>query len=129
MQKIGLTKGSAPIKAIIAFAILAAVIYAAIVLVPIYADHYSLEDKIKEDIQFAPQRIGKQKEKMEKNFTNKIKGYLDQIGAVYEVENIVVRADTSRKQITARVTYQRPHSIPFFPKQFSIDVDAKYGLD
>ena len=130
MKQVGFTKGSAPIKAIIAVAVLVAVIYTAIVLIPIYADHYSLEDKIKEDIKFAPQRIkGKTEEEMQKTFTNMIKGYLEEIDAVVDVKNIVVKVDAGRKQITVQGWYQRPHRVPFFPKQFNLDIDEKYGLE
>lgn len=130
MKQVRFTKGSAPIKAIIAVAILVAIIYAAIVLIPIYADHYSVEDKIKEDIKFAPQRIkGKTETEMQKTFTNMIKGYLEEIDAVVDVKNIVVKVDSGKKQITVKGFYQRPHNIPFFPKQFELDVNERYGLE
>lgn len=130
MKQVGLTKGSAPIKAIIAVAILAAVIYAAIVLIPIYADHYSLEDTLKEDIKFAKQNIkGKNETEMQKTFTNMIKGYLEDIEAEFDIKNIVVKVDTGKKEITVKGSYRRPHNVPFFPKEFKLDISERYGMD
>jgi len=117
-------QGAAPIKAIIAFVILAAVIYTAVVMVPIYAKRYSLEDKIKEDILFAGQRF----RDIPKDLTAKIYEYLDEMGAVYEKKNVKVKHNNSTKNVSVEVWYSMPHKLPFFPKDFYIQLEGKYGL-
>jgi len=119
-------RGSAGIKAVIAIAILAAIIYGAIKIIPIYVDHYDVEDKIKEDILYAGQRFGGE---IQKGLTKRIYQYLDGIGAEYNKEKEVrVSVNKGTKLIKVEVWYRRSHNIPFFPKQFEIQVGGKFGL-
>lgn len=118
-------RGSAPIKAIIAFAVLFAVIYVAIVMIPIYIARYDLEDKVKEDILFANQRFGQD---IPKGLTEKVYGYLNDMEAYYEKKNVSVKHNKSTKKVTVEIWYEKPHKLPFFPKQFYVQVEGKYGL-
>mgnify|MGYP003566092164 CR=1 FL=1 len=119
-------RGSAGIKAIIAIAILVAIVYVAIKMIPIYADHYDVEDKIKEDILYAGQRFGSD---IQKELTKTIYQYLDDIDAEYNKEKEVrVKVNKGTKLITVNVWYRRDHKIPFFRKQFELKIEGKFGL-
>lgn len=118
-------RGAGGLKAIIAVAILGVAIYVGVVMIPIYAAHYGLEDDIKEDILFASQRFRKD---IEGEFTKTIYSYLDGMGAGYEKKNVRVKHDSGRKSVSVEVWYTRQHRIPFFPTQFSVQLEGKYGL-
>lgn len=118
-------RGAAGIKAIIAVIILAVAIYVGVVMIPIYAAHYDLEDKLKEDILFASQRF---RENIAKELTVQVYSYLDNMGVVYEKKNVRVNTNSSTKFISVELWYNREHKIPGFPKQFHLKVEGKYGL-
>ena len=118
-------RGAGRLKAIIAVAILGVAIYVGVSMIPIYADHYGLEDDIKEDILFASQRFRKD---IEKEFSETIYSYLDEMGAEYDKKNVRVKHDPGRSSISVEVWYTRQHKIPFFPTQFSLQMEGRYGL-
>lgn len=120
-------RGAAGLKAIIAVAILGAAIYAGVIMVPIYAAHYGLEDKIKEDILFASQRFRRAKT-IEEGIKKAIDGYLNEMEAEYEKKNVRVKHDSGKRSISVELWYTRQHKIPFFPHQFSLQLEGKYGL-
>ena len=118
-------RGAGSLKAILAVAILAVAIYVGVVMIPIYAAHYSLEDDIKEDILFASQRFRKD---IEEEFTKTIYSYLDAMKVEYDKKNVRVKHDPGRSSISVDIWYTREHKIPFFPHQFSVHLEGKYGL-
>lgn len=118
-------RGAAGIKAIVALIILGIAIYVGITMIPIYSDHYSVQDKIKEDILFAGQRFGKE---IEKGMKDQIFGYLNDIDAIYEKKNVSVSVNASTKLIKVQLWYEREHKIPGFPTRFEITEEGKYGL-
>ena len=118
-------RGAGRLKAIIAVAILAAAIYVGLIMIPIYAAHYGLEDDIKEDILFASQRF---RGDIEEEFTKTIYSYLDEMGAEYDKKNVRDKHNSGRSSISVEVWYTRQHNIPFFPHQFSVKMEGRYGL-
>ena len=102
-------RGAAGLKAIIAVAILGAAIYVGVTMIPIYADHYGLEDKIKEDILFASQRF-RREENIEEGIKKAIYGYLDYMGVDYEKKDVVVKHDSGGRAISVQLWYIRQHA-------------------
>ena len=118
-------RGAAGIKAIVAVIVLGIAIYVAITMVPIYVNHFKLEDNIKEDILFAGQRFSGD---MQKQFTERVISYLDAMGVDYEKKNVHVTIKKDAKLIRVELWYDRRHKIPGFPTQFSLYVEEKFGL-
>lgn len=118
-------RGAAGIKAIIAVIILGIAIYVAITMVPIYVNHFQLEDNIKEDILFAGQRF---RGDLEKEFTAKVLSYLDTLGVDYDKKNVRITIKSEARLIRVELWYERQHKIPWFPTQFQLYVEEKFGL-
>ncbi len=118
-------RGAAGIKAIVAVIVLGVVVYVAITMVPIYVNHFKLEDKIKEDILFAGQRFSGD---LEKQFTARVIRYLDEMGVDYDPKNVRVKMKKEARLIRVELGYERRHKIPGFPTQFQLYVEEKFGL-
>ncbi len=115
-------RGAAGIKAVIAFAIVGAAIFAAVQLVPIYWDHWDFEDSVNTEVQFAfvKYKGSDIQGLLESEFTR----LLTKMGAEYEKKNIKVKVD--KKKIHVEIWYSRSHSLPFYPpnpKQFYINIE------
>ena len=116
-------RGSAGTSATIAIVLFAACVYVLFQLVPIFWDHWSLEDEIKTKIQFAFVNYPRDREKTLKA---EIKKDLDDIGANYTEKDLKVDVDEKRKKIKVEVWYTRSHKVPFYPpnpKQFYIKLE------
>lgn len=119
-------RGSAGIKAVIAFLILGAFAYAGTQLVPLYWDHWNIQDEIETKVKFA--FVNYDKEKVQQALTNEIDKLLNDVGAQYEKKNVRVKVNQSTKEITVEVWYSRTHNMPVYPpnpKQFYIKYEHK----
>jgi len=105
-------RGSAGIKAVIAFIILGAIIYVGLQLVPVLWDHWNLEDDIMTKMKFA---FINYRGDVKKQLTNDIYGLLDDIGAQYKKENVRITVDEQNKKILVKVWYSREHKVPYYP--------------
>ena len=106
-------RGSARIKAVIAFVILGAFVYAGIQLVPLYWDHWNVQDEIETKVKFA--YVNYNMDKVQEALTTEIYRLLNDIGAQYEKKDVRVKADASTKRITVEVWYSRTHNMPVYP--------------
>lgn len=116
-------RGAAGPKIIVAVAIIAAVVYAGIQLVPIYWDHWNLEDEIKTQVRFLFVNVNRKREEYLEGFTE---GKLKEIGAEYDKEKGVrIKLDNSKKKVKIEVWYSRRHKLPLYknPIQFYIKVE------
>lgn len=116
-------RGSAGTKAAVAFAILGAVVYAAITLIPMYADHWKFEDDLKNNILFANEKYRGVEGGVEKGLTNDIESMLKSMGATYDKKQVRVKLE--QQKINVEVWYGRPHKLPFLqnPKQFYLKLE------
>lgn len=124
-MKLSLTneRGGAGPKAIIAIAVLIAVIYSCIQLIPIYWRHWSFEDALKEQVRFLFVNVNSDYETYLHNF---IITELDLMRADYDKEkNIHVKVDMKLKRVDVKVWYSRTVKLPFFPnpKQFYVEAE------
>lgn len=117
-------RGAAGPKAIVAFLILAAVIYGGLQIGRLYYDHWNLEDDIKGEVNFAFVNIRDNiQEKLVASFTNK----LTAIHADFKKEQIKVQVDEGKKKIVVEIWYSRKHKLPLYPnpQQFYIKYENK----
>lgn len=118
-------RGGTGLSAIIAIAILGALVYVFVQVVPILWAHWNFEDAIKTKVQFAFLNYkGNVKEKLTKD----IKDTLNAMGANYKDKDLKVKVDDKSKKIVVEVWYSRSHklpSLPFFknPKPFYVRVE------
>jgi len=113
-------RGAAGPKAIIAILILAAVIFAGVQLVPLFLDHWNLEDDLKTQVQFLFVNV---REKRKEHLTKWVAGELKEMGAKYDAKSgIKVEVDNGKKKVKVEVWYTRSHKLPIYPnpKQFYI---------
>ena len=124
MSHITNERGAAGPKVIIAVAIIAAVIYAGIQLIPIYWDHWNFEDELKTQVRFLFVNVTqKRKEHLEGFAERKLK----EMGAQYdEKKGIKVDVENSKKKATVDIWYSRRHKLPLYtnPIQFYIHVES-----
>lgn len=108
------------IKAVIAVAILGIFIYVAVQLVPMYNDHWNLEDDMKTLVQYPPQ--GGKSEEKSKRIQAEVFKLLDNINADYQKKDVKVNVE--KKNISIEIWYSRTHTLPLFPnpKQFHLTV-------
>jgi hypothetical protein len=117
-------RGALPLGAIIGVAIVGAIIFVAIQLIPIYWNQWDFQSKAEESVTFVFIRYPRdQQEKLR----NEIVGVLDEIGAVYEEDDIVVKVDGKKKRASVEVSYSRPHKVPFIenPLRFYVNVSTE----
>jgi hypothetical protein len=110
-------RGAAPLKAIIAIAVLGVLIYWGIQIVPIYYDHYNLEDDIKQAVLIESSRLST--EESPKKIKDMVINGLKQIKAQFRETDVKVEIVGGNK-IVVDVNYWRQHNVPGFPKQFHI---------
>lgn len=117
-------RGAAGPKVIIAVAIIAAVVYAGIQLVPIYWDHWNFEDEVKTQVRFLFVNVNQKRKEYLEGFAER---KLKEIGAEYDKEKGVrVKVDDSKKKATVEIWYSRRHKLPLYtnPIQFYIKVES-----
>jgi len=113
-------RGAASLKLIIALVILAAVIYVGIKIIPIYYDHYKLEDTIKQTVSLESIKIT---EETPKKLKQMISSSLKEMNAQFQEEKNI-KVEVRSNKIIVDVDYLRPHNIPGFPKQFHIHYES-----
>lgn len=111
------------IRSIVAFIILGIVIYIGVQVVPIYMDHWNLEDEIKEKLQYA---FVSGSGDVEKRLKKEISTLLKDMGAIYEQKDVQVKREGSRK-LSVDIWYARSHKLPVLqnPKQFHLHLENK----
>lgn len=115
-------QGALPIGAIIAIAIVAAIIFVGIQLVPIYWDHWNFKDNANTSVQYVFVRYPREQVK---KLQGEIEGGLKAIGADYEEKNVIVNVDERKKTASVEVWYTRSHKVPFIqnPLQFYVTAE------
>ncbi|PIE33459.1 hypothetical protein CSA56_11675 [candidate division KSB3 bacterium] len=116
-------RGGAGVSAVLAIALLAACVFVLFQLVPIYWDHWSLEDEIKTKIQFAFVNYPRE---VKRHLTEEIKKELNEIEANYKEKDLKINVDERAKKIKIELWYTRSHNVPFYPpnpKQFYIKLE------
>lgn len=110
-------------KAIITLAILGALVYAAIHLLPMHWDHYNLRESAKEKVKFA---FVHHPIYTQETLENQIFDLLNAIDAQYEEGDVNVEVDKLNKEIYVDIWYSRPHELPLYqnPKEFHIELEG-----
>lgn len=117
-------RGAAGPKLIIALIIVAAVIYAAIQLIPIYWDHWNFEDDMKTQVRFLFVNVNQKRKEYLTDYAVK---RLKEFGAKYdEKKGVMVEVDDPKKKAKVEIWYSRPHKLPLYPNpiQFYIKVES-----
>lgn len=121
-------RGGTRLSAIIAIAILGALVYVCVQVIPILWANWNFEDAIKNKVQFAFINY----KDVKKELPQDIKKTLDKMGATYKDKDVKVEVEVdqegNKKKIIVEVWYSRTHklpSLPFFqnPKPFYIRVE------
>jgi hypothetical protein len=117
-------RGALPLGAIIGLAIVGAIIFVAIQLVPIYWNHWDFESKAEESVTFVFIRYPRNHKE---SLQGEIVTVLDQIGAVYEEKDIIVEVNEKKKQASVEISYSRPHKVPFIenPLRFYVNISTE----
>ena len=115
--------GSTPVIVVIVI-VLAIIVFAATQIFPLYWDHWNFEESVSTAIKL---ELVPPYEEIEQQATQKIISLLDTMGAVYDENNILVKADPNVKKIQVEVWYSLPHHLPLYPnpKPFYIKVEQK----
>ena len=114
--------GSSRLKTVVTLAILGALVYGAFQLVPIHWDHYSFREAVKEKVEFA---FVHHPLYTQESLENEIFALLDDLGAEYEEEDVIVEVYQMNKEIYVSVRYWRSHDLPLYqnPKEFRVEVE------
>ncbi|MDY6836562.1 MAG: hypothetical protein SWH78_01190 [Thermodesulfobacteriota bacterium] len=103
--------GTAWIKAILTLTIIGAFVYAGFQLVPIYWDHYNLQESIRGKLEFA---FVNHPRDTQRNIEAEIITLLNSTDADYTREDVRVKVDRSEKIIHVDIWYTRSHKLPFY---------------
>jgi hypothetical protein len=113
-------RGAAGPKAIVATLVLIALVYVGLQIIPMYYDHWTLQDKIKEDVDFAYVNLTGGEGTIQSKLNKLITSRLTAINAEFKKEQVKVTIPDGTKKITVEIWYTRTHKLPFYqnPKQF-----------
>lgn len=117
-------RGDGMITIIVILAIVGAMIFVGIQLIPIFWDHANLRDDILTVLRFAfvnyPQNT---KERV----TEDVKKLLTKSKAEYKDKDLKIEMKQEEKYLKVQIWYSRTHKVPFFqnPKQFYLEVDNR----
>lgn len=113
-------RGGAGPKAIFATLVLIGLVYVGLQIIPMYYDHWTLQDKVKEDVDFAFVNLASSPGTMQEKLSKLITGRLTAIGAEFKKEQVKVTIPDGTQKITVEIWYTRTHKLPFLqnPKQF-----------
>jgi len=116
-------RGGAGVSAVIAIAILGACVFVGWELVPIFWEHWNLEDDVKTKMQFA---FVNYRGDVKESLTKDIKDALNEMGAQFKEKDLKIKVDERSKKIRIEIWYSRTHKVPFYPpnpKQFYVKVE------
>ncbi len=115
-------RGALPFGIIIGVAIVGALIFVGIQLIPLYWDHLNFKNDAEASVKLVFVRHNREHEK---ELLREITKGLDEIGAIYEKKNVRVKVDEKKKFASMEVWYALPHKVPFLqnPMQFHIQFE------
>ena len=116
-------RGALPIGIIIGVAIVGALVFVGIQLIPLYWGYLTFKDDAESSAKLVFVRYQRDHEK---SLRGEITGGLKKIGAVYEEKNLIVKVDDKKKTASVEVWYTISHKVPFIenPMQFDVNVDT-----
>lgn len=102
--------------------VLAIIIFVAVQLFPLYWDHWNFEEALTATLKL---ELVPPYEEVENTIRTNIINLLNDMGAQYEEDHIIVTVTPKNMRIRAEVWYSRPHHLPLYPnpKQFYIKVE------
>lgn len=121
-------RGGLPFGMIIGVAIVVALVYTGIQLIPLYWDHLNFKDDTEASVKLLFVRFQRNQEK---ELVKSITDGLNKIGAVYDPKkDIKVKVLEKEKFASAEVSYALPHKVPLIenPIQFHIIAESSGGM-